>query len=38
MSFWIARVKKIVDTLRSRGNGLRDLVHLITQSELFRRK
>jgi hypothetical protein len=31
-------VKKIVDTLRSRGNGLRDLVHLITQSELFRRK
>jgi hypothetical protein len=31
-------VEKMVNTLRSRGNGLRDLVHLITQSELFRRK
>ncbi len=31
-------VEEIVKSHQSRGNGLCDLVHIITQSELFRRK
>ena len=33
-----AEIRRIVDEAKSKGYGVRDLIHLVVQSEIFRRK